>query len=307
MTQETNLAAPRRSRVPEVLIALVSAAALGFLFYLIYGRDTSGSYAGSVAFLPALNAACNAVTTLLIILGLRAIWRGDQEGHRRRMLGAFATSTLFLIGYIVYHSLHGETRFPGTGWVRPVYFFILISHIVLSAIALPMILTTFWFALSRQFTRHVKLARWTYPIWLYVSVTGVVGFCFGGTLAYHVGARHDPDALVCYYGSGVPGALGEADHERRLSQGGATQVLVRFGERVVLPAHRFVGTGHGQAAPLRARPSDPRRRRGPGPGRPAGPAGPRPARSRRPGRSRGSAPGRRTSAGPRFPSRGRTG
>ncbi len=163
-----------RPRWPEAVIALVSAAALGFLFYLIYGRGSSGGYAGSVAFLPALNAACNALTTILIVLGLQAIGRGDREAHRRRMLAAFATSTLFLIGYIVYHSLHGETKFPGQGAVRPVYFFILISHIVLSAIALPMILMTFWLALSNQLVRHVKLSRWTYPIWLYVSVTGVV-------------------------------------------------------------------------------------------------------------------------------------
>lgn len=170
-----NLPAPaNRSKAPEILIVLVSAAALGFLFYLIYGRTSAGGYAGSVAFLPALNAACNALTTILIVLGLAAIGRGDREAHRRRMLSAFATSTLFLVGYIVYHALHGETKFPGQGFVRPVYFSILISHIVLSAVALPMILTTFWFALSNQFVRHVKLARWTYPIWLYVSVTGVV-------------------------------------------------------------------------------------------------------------------------------------
>lgn len=166
----------RRSKLPEILIALVSALALGFLFYLIYGRESAGGYAGSVAFLPALNAACNAVTTILIVLGLSAIGRSDREVHRRRMLSAFATSTLFLIGYIVYHALHGETKFPGQGFVRPVYFTILISHIVLSAITLPMILTTFWFALSNQLVRHVKLARWTYPIWLYVSITGVVIF-----------------------------------------------------------------------------------------------------------------------------------
>jgi len=165
-----------RSKAPEIIIVLVSALALGFLFYLIYGRTSSGGYAGSVAFLPALNAACNALTTILIVLGLAAIGRGDREAHRRRMLSAFATSTLFLIGYIVYHALHGETKFPGQGFIRPVYFSILISHIILSAIALPMILTTFWFALSNQLPRHVKLARWTYPIWLYVSITGVVVF-----------------------------------------------------------------------------------------------------------------------------------
>lgn len=165
-----------RSKAPEIIIALVSALALGFLFYLIYGRSATGEYAGMVAFLPAMNAACNALTTVLIVLGLQAIGRGDRDAHRRRMLSAFATSTLFLIGYIVYHALHGETKFPGQGLIRPVYFFILISHIVLSAVALPMILATFWFGLSNQLTRHVKLARWTYPLWLYVSVTGVVIF-----------------------------------------------------------------------------------------------------------------------------------
>jgi putative membrane protein len=165
-----------RSKAPEILIALVSAAALGFLVYLIYGRDATGTTNGFLAFLPALNAACNAVTTVLIVLGLSAIGRGDREAHRRRMLSAFATSALFLIGYIVYHAFHGETKFPGQGFIRPVYFSILISHIVLSAMALPMILTTFWFALSNQLVRHVKLSRWTYPIWLYVSITGVVVF-----------------------------------------------------------------------------------------------------------------------------------
>jgi putative membrane protein len=168
---------PGRSKAPEILIALVSAAALGFLVYLIYGRDASDAGTpGFLAFLPALNASCNAVTTILIVLGLSAIGRGDREAHRRRMLSAFATSALFLIGYIIYHAFHGETKFPGQGAIRPVYFTILISHIVLSAVALPMILGTFWLALSGQNVRHVRLARWTYPIWLYVSITGVVIF-----------------------------------------------------------------------------------------------------------------------------------
>jgi putative membrane protein len=171
---ETTLSA--KPRWPEVAIALVSAAALGFLVYLIYGRGAASDGPAALAFLPALNAACNAVTAILIVLGLQAIGRGDRETHRRRMLSAFATSALFLVGYILYHSFHGETKFPGHGFVHPVYFGILISHIVLSAVALPMILTAFWFALSNQLVRHVRLARWTYPIWLYVSITGVVVF-----------------------------------------------------------------------------------------------------------------------------------
>ena len=166
----------QKPRWPEVAIALVSALALGFLVFLIYGRNADSGDSAALAFLPALNAACNATTAVLILLGLAAIGRGDRETHRRRMLAAFATSALFLVGYIAYHAYHGETKFPGHGAIRPVYFTILISHIVLSAVALPLILTTFWFALSNQLVRHVKLARWTYPIWLYVSVTGVVVF-----------------------------------------------------------------------------------------------------------------------------------
>lgn len=166
----------RAARRAAMAIGVISALALGALFYLIYGREASGEYSGSVEFLPALNAACNAITTVLIVLGLRAIRRDDREAHRRHMLSAFATSTLFLVGYIVYHAVHGETLFPGQGWIRPVYFFILISHIVLSMAALPMVLGTFWLALTRRFAKHRALAKWTYPIWLYVSVTGVVIF-----------------------------------------------------------------------------------------------------------------------------------
>jgi putative membrane protein len=180
MNHKTDIPEPaspaEKPRWPEVTIALVSAAALGFLVYLIYGRGPNNTDSVALGFLPALNAACNATTAVFIVLGLQAIGRGDRETHRRRMLSAFATSALFLVGYILYHSFHGETKFPGQGAIRPVYFFILISHIVLSAVALPMILSTFWFALSNQLARHVKLARWTYPIWLYVSVTGVAVF-----------------------------------------------------------------------------------------------------------------------------------
>lgn len=92
------------------------------------------------------------------------------------MITAFLFSALFLAGYIVYHSLHGDTKFTGTGSVRTLYFTILISHIVCTPIALPLILTTFYFALTKKFSRHKKIARIVLPIWLYVSVTGVVIF-----------------------------------------------------------------------------------------------------------------------------------
>lgn len=157
-------------------IGLISALALGALFYLLYGRHHAAADAGRFSFLPALNAGCNAVTTFLILYGLVMIHHGEEEKHRQSMLGAFTSSTLFLIGYITYHYVHGETHFMGQGWIRPVYFSVLISHITLSAVALPLVLSTFYLALSGRFDLHTKFAKFTYPIWLYVSVTGVAIF-----------------------------------------------------------------------------------------------------------------------------------
>jgi putative membrane protein len=94
--------------------------------------------------------------------------------HKRFMLTATVFSTLFLVSYITYHFFHGDTIFRGHGWIRPAYFFILISHIGLSIVALPVILATLWYALGNQFQIHRRIARWTFPIWLYVSVTGVI-------------------------------------------------------------------------------------------------------------------------------------
>ena len=170
-----------KNAVPGMVIGAISAAVLGALLYLVYGRSGSAD-SGRFLFLPAMNAACNAVTTPLIFLGLSFIHRGDEVRHRRCMLGALGASALFLAGYVTHHALHGDTKFPGLGWVRPVYFFILISHIVLSAAALPLVLGTFFLAWKRNFTAHKKLARFTYPIWLYVSVTGVA--IFGMLRAY---------------------------------------------------------------------------------------------------------------------------
>ena len=92
------------------------------------------------------------------------------------MLGATASSAFFLIGYVTYHYFHGDTKFTGLGWIRPVYFSILISHIGLSIVSLPLIFAALWFALTGQFHSHRRVARWTFPVWLYVSVTGVLVF-----------------------------------------------------------------------------------------------------------------------------------
>ena len=124
--------------------------------------------------LPALNAALNATSTLFLLAGWRFIRRRDMRRHRACMLSAFAASALFLTSYLVYHANVGSVPFGGQGAVRIAYFAILISHVVLAAVILPLALVTLSRALSRRFDRHRALARWTLPIWLYVSVTGVV-------------------------------------------------------------------------------------------------------------------------------------
>jgi putative membrane protein len=157
--------------------AATSLAALSFLFWLLYLRQGGGD-AAALSFLPAVNAALNATTSAFLIRGWFAIKAGNRALHAFCQKTAFVFSALFLVCYILYHSAHGDSHFPGHGVVRGVYFFILISHILLSMAALPMVLATFFFALSGQWATHRKLARFTFPVWLYVSITGVLVFAF---------------------------------------------------------------------------------------------------------------------------------
>jgi len=126
------------------------------------------------SFFPALNAFLNGTSAVLILTGLTLIRRGRREAHKRAMLAAVATSCLFLVSYLYYHSQVGSVRFQGQGWSRPVYFAILLSHTVLATVIVPFVLVTLWRAIKGRFERHAAAARWTYPMWLYVSVTGVV-------------------------------------------------------------------------------------------------------------------------------------
>lgn len=154
----------------------VSVAAFLFLIYLIYFNESAGASESWVRQLPALNAFLNSISTLLILSGYVAIRKKKYKVHMKFMLTAFVTSSLFLISYLVYHHYAGDTPFPGQGWIRPVYFTILISHIILSAFVVPLVLTSYYFAFSGKFKTHRKVSKWTFPIWLYVSVTGVVIF-----------------------------------------------------------------------------------------------------------------------------------
>lgn len=131
---------------------------------------------------PALNAALNGTSAILLLSGYCFIRRRKVTAHRACMVAAFLTSTAFLISYLIYHARVGSVPFQGQGWIRPVYFFILFTHIVLAASIVPLALVTLSRALREQFDRHKRIARWTLPIWLYVSVTGVVIYF----LLYHL-------------------------------------------------------------------------------------------------------------------------
>ena len=128
----------------------------------------------SVYDLPAVNATLNGISAILLAYGWVLIRRRQIDRHRRVMIAAFAVSVLFLICYVIYHWNVGSKRFPGQGPIRSVYFFILITHIVLAALVPPMAIVTLVRGLRQRYDRHARLARWTLPIWLYVSVTGVI-------------------------------------------------------------------------------------------------------------------------------------
>jgi len=128
----------------------------------------------SIADLPALNASLNGLSFLLLALGITLIRQGRREAHRRTMLAALGCSALFLISYVVYHANAGSRPFPGAGGIRYVYFTILISHVILAATIVPLVLVTALRGLREDFTRHRAIARITFPLWMYVSITGVV-------------------------------------------------------------------------------------------------------------------------------------
>ncbi|MFQ5656361.1 MAG: DUF420 domain-containing protein [Candidatus Methylomirabilales bacterium] len=164
----------RRDRWFLLGIGLVSFLVLLGVGFILLGRqpDVRGEY--GVSTLPAINALLNGTSALLLTIGYLYIRRRKVTAHKVCMVTAFGVSCLFLVSYLIHHSQVGSIPFSGQGWIRPIYFILLISHIILAALIIPLALTTVYRALSAQFDKHVRIARWTFPIWLYVSVTGVV-------------------------------------------------------------------------------------------------------------------------------------
>jgi putative membrane protein len=177
MTTAATTYGSRPSTRPAILAILaISAAASLFLFWLIYQHPAADSARVKLPFLPALNALLNGLSAIALLIGYTFIRARRIAAHRASMITAFVFSTLFLISYILHHYLHGDVRYPLHASLRMVYLPILASHIVLAVISLPLVLVTFFFSLSGRFPQHRKVARWTFPLWLYVSVTGVITY-----------------------------------------------------------------------------------------------------------------------------------
>lgn len=172
-------------RTPPAIIAtiiVVSALASVLICYLVYFHapsDVSGTHLRS---LPFLNAVLNALSTVALLFGYSFIRNRKLTPHRNTMFAAFFFSSIFLVSYLTNFTLHGETRFNRLSPWWPFYWKLLASHILLSVVALPMILITFFLSLTGRFPAHRKLARYTFPIWLYVSVTGVIVYAMQSAL-----------------------------------------------------------------------------------------------------------------------------
>ncbi len=156
-------------------IIVLSVFILFFLIWLIYFKEpVTVSNLTFVSYLPLANAILNSLSAFCLLAGYLAIRKRKRELHLKFMLSALTFSFIFLVSYLIYHTFHGDTLYEGVGLMRIIYFFILISHIFLSAVVLPMILTTVYFAATGNFAKHPIIARITMPLWLYVSVTGVM-------------------------------------------------------------------------------------------------------------------------------------
>lgn len=155
--------------------AALSAAALSFLAYILMVRSAHTASV-DLRFMPAVNASFNALSATLLTVGWLAIRRGARTLHKYLMVSAFVSSSLFLVGYLTYHWVHGDTKFGGHGAVKLAYLLILASHVLLSMAVVPLCLGSFFFAWKQRFTTHRRIGRVLLPIWLYVSVTGVVIF-----------------------------------------------------------------------------------------------------------------------------------
>ena len=175
--------APTNDRVALSMIGLVSSGVVLALAFLLGCRQPPMGAVGAVSVLPLVNACLNGTSALLLTVGYGFIRQRKVTAHKTCMVTAFVVSSCFLVSYVVYHYHAGSKPFGGHGWIRGVYYPLLLSHLVLAALIVPLALTTLYRAWRGQFARHRRIARWTLPVWLYVSVTGVLVYW----MLYHLG------------------------------------------------------------------------------------------------------------------------
>jgi putative membrane protein len=164
----------KKNNLYLIIIGVLSVAIPVLVAILLFIPQTGKLGDMDVSFLPHLNAVLNSATALSLIIGYIFIKQGNRRYHTTAMIAAFALSTIFLISYVTYHYQAPPTKFGGEGLIRGIYFFILLTHIVLAAVVVPFVLLSIYFAASRQLIKHKKIVKWTFPIWLYVAITGVV-------------------------------------------------------------------------------------------------------------------------------------
>lgn len=165
----------RRDRPFWIVNGVVSVLALALLGYLLLVREGAADRS-ALAFMPAVNASFNALAAVLLVAAVVAIKAKRVARHQALMLSAFASSTFFLVGYLAYHYVHGDTKYPGGGPMKVAYLALLASHVLLSIPVVPLCLAAFYYAFRREFGTHKRITRVLFPIWLYVSVTGVAVF-----------------------------------------------------------------------------------------------------------------------------------
>lgn len=156
---------------------VLSVSILVFALVLVLNRKVlprPAELPAIATYLPALNAFINATCSVLLIVSYRAIRRKNTDLHRKLNLTTFALSAVFIVSYVAYHWMADETKFPVENSLRPVYLTILFSHIILAALVLPLVLISFYYGLTDQRTKHRRITRWSFPVWLYVTITGVI-------------------------------------------------------------------------------------------------------------------------------------
>jgi putative membrane protein len=161
---------PKQFRFIILLVSVLIPLLVAFLYFI----PKTDLLKVNLNFLPLVNAIINGTTSVLIILAVLSVKKGNKNLHKRIMLTALFLSVCFLVSYVLYHSTHESTKFGGQGFIKYVYYFILLTHILLSVIIVPLVLITLSRALAEKFDKHKKIARITFPLWLYVTVSGVL-------------------------------------------------------------------------------------------------------------------------------------